>query len=84
MWLTVGLCIPTNGDRVLRCLMKLRNVGVWGQGMFIVRKSDVYLFSMYISNGGLHIKARTFTSCGTEIAMFCVVMDKFINSIKEV
>lgn len=73
---------------VIQFLRRLMNVeecrGVWGQGMFIVRKSDVYLFSMYISNGGLQIKASTFTCCGTEVAMFCVVMDKFINSITEV
>ena len=68
----------------LRHVMKFEEfTGVLGQGMFIVRKSDVFLFSMWISNEGLQIEANCFTSCGNEIAMFCVVMDKFITSTVE-
>jgi len=55
---------------------------VKSQGMFIICKSDVHLFSACISDGGLQIKAESFTSFGNEIGMFCEVMDRFIKSIK--
>ena len=56
---------------------------VKGQGMFIIRKSDVYLFTFFISDKGMKIVADNYTSYGNQLAMFCFIMDKFIGSITD-
>lgn len=56
---------------------------VRGRGMFIIRRSDVHLFSACISDDGLQIEAESYTSCENEVAMFSYVMDRFIKSITE-
>ena len=56
---------------------------VKGQGMFIIRRSDVYLFTFFISDQGMQIVADNYTSYGNQLAMFCFIVDKFIGSITD-